>query len=66
MKQFELQKPISQLFNALESQCFVCELFQVGCSERNQIKPIISEKSFCDVTLELNVARTHTHTFPQI
>ena len=27
MKQFELQTPISQLFNALDSQFFACELF---------------------------------------
>ena len=34
MKQFELQTPISQLFNALKSQYFACELFQIGCSEQ--------------------------------
>ena len=45
MKQFELQTPISKLFNALKSQYFACELFQIGCSD-NRIKPIISEKSF--------------------
>ena len=30
MKQFELQKPISQLFNALKSHLFACDLFADG------------------------------------
>ena len=42
MKQFELQKPISQLFNALKSLFLRVSFY---------LKPIISEekKSFCDV-----------------
>ena len=43
MKQFELQTPISQLFNALKSQYFACELF----SEQSN-KSIISEKMFLE------------------
>ena len=33
MKQFELQKPISQLFNALKSQFLSVNFFVIGCSE---------------------------------
>ena len=33
MEQSELQKPISQLFNALKSQCFACELFGLKFNE---------------------------------
>ena len=29
MKQFELKKPMSQLFNAQKSHFFACELFSV-------------------------------------
>ena len=44
MKQFEL----SQLFNALKSQLFACELLSdMSCSKQTKNKtPIISEKSF--------------------
>ena len=34
MKQFELPKPLSQLFNVLKSHIFACELFSVGCSKQ--------------------------------
>ena len=51
MKQFELQTPISQLFNALKSQFLRVNFFQIDCSEQsNKLKYIF----FCDViTLEL-------------
>ena len=36
MKQFELQTPISQLFNALKSHIFLrVSIFQIGCSEQS-------------------------------
>ena len=55
MKQFELQKSISQLFNALKSQYFDLNFFR-WVAPNNWIKPIISEKKhFWDViTLELH------------
>ena len=34
MKQFELQIPISQLFNALTANILQVNLFQIGCSEQ--------------------------------
>ena len=34
MKQFELQKPISQLFNALKRRYLHVNYFQIGCSKQ--------------------------------
>ena len=35
MKQFELQNPISQLFNALKSHFLRVNFFQIGSSEQS-------------------------------
>ena len=44
MKQFELQKPISQLLNVLKCHLLACELISDRNVLNNLIKPIISEK----------------------
>ena len=47
MKQFELQKPISQLFNALKSHFLCVNFFQIGCSEQsNKPHNFRGKKSF--------------------
>ena len=52
MKKFELQKPISQLFNALKSQYFACELF--SDEQSNKTHKLFQKNHFCEViTLEL-------------
>ena len=58
MKQFELQTPISQLFNALKSQNLARELFQMGCSEQSNKTHNVKKNHFCDViTLELYLSK---------
>ena len=44
MKQFELQKPISQLLNVLKCHLLACELISDRNVLNNLIKPIILEK----------------------
>ena len=52
MKQFELQKPISQLFNALKSHIFLhVKSFQIGCSKQSNKTHNFRKIIF--VTLEL-------------
>ena len=52
MKQFELQKPISQLFNALKSHVFACELFS------DRFSNIIPKTHFCELYSRLYVVCT--------
>ena len=46
MKQFELQKPISQLFNALKSHFLHVNFSQIGCSEQSNKTHTFRKKSF--------------------
>ena len=59
MKQFELQEPIYQLFDALKSHFFACELFSdtVGCSE--QSNKTIKKRKNIFVTSSLYNSTTH-------
>ena len=46
MEKFELQRPISQLFNTINSQFCMCELFSDRLFQTIEKNPLISAKSF--------------------
>ena len=49
MEQFEIQKPISQLFVALKSHFLECEPFSYRSFRTTEQNPLFQKNYFCDV-----------------
>ena len=49
MEQFELQKPISQLFGALKSHFLESEPFSYRSFRTTEQNPLFQKNNFCDV-----------------
>ena len=49
MEQFELQKPISQLFGALKSHFLECEPFSYRSFRTTEPNPLFQKNTCCDV-----------------